>query len=220
MSFFKYVLALLVLIPTTTFSSASVVRFRSCTGTYCAPTPVVTTTIVAAPAAVVVPTYSAGHSGYDYNNLVVLPAIVNPDYYYSLQSYYRDKLLVDAIAGRVGDIVGRATATPAPRPPVMPPAVDPGVKPAPSPGAPGAALNKASEKLVKLVETNCLKCHSGATAAKGLSLDNLDVLPEVTRLKCYMLCNTGDMPKGGAAISDEDMKEFLAWSKVVTAASK
>jgi hypothetical protein len=146
-----------------------------------------------------------GHHVYGHQ-VRVLAVETHNDYYYSVQSYYRDKLLADAVALRVtelikGGIIDRK---------VLP------VPPMPSAGEekPGPAKTPTrltiDPKLVKVVEERCLKCHTNEKPDGGLSLEDLSTLSAVTLNKMYRLVNTGRMPKGGEPIRDEEVALFEA----------
>lgn len=144
---------------------------------------------------------------------------VSPDYYYSVADYYRDKLLVDAITGRIVDLQNKG-AFRAPdadekyqeilrmvlqlqagrQGKIMSPAQDSTV--------PNVQSTNVNPEVVKIIQSQCVRCHNDQTKKGGLSLTNLDALEECDWWKIYGLVNTGEMPKGGKPVTDEQTKLF------------
>jgi mono/diheme cytochrome c family protein len=131
--------------------------------------------------------------------------LVSPDYYYSISDGYREALLADAIAYRLLAAQGRA----APPSEVVPRYEEPKTK-RPGGSAPQAAT-EVSEALKKLADARCAKCHSGGD--NGIDLDDLSTVPEGQRWHAHALVNSGEMPKGGKAITDDEVKLFYEWAK-------
>lgn len=172
----------------------------------------------------VAPTYSYGYSyqqpyyqqPYYQQHYVpyAVPFHYSPDYYYSVSDYYRDSLLADAVVGRlVGKLGVQPPAPAAPAAPANPPGqVQPVTPPTPAPRT-GLRTSVAPE-LVKSIETNgCMKCHAPGIAVKsgaGLSLDgeSLATMAEGMRWKMHGLVAAGDMPKGGKAVPDAEVKAY------------
>lgn len=164
---------------------------------------------------------------YDHHAAVVVPKVVkviaHEDYHYSLSDGYRDSLLADAIAFRVLNAQGgyggkqappgeRPRADPAPGAFPPPPNTEP-VPRAPKPKDADPDAQQATTVpagLHNVVIAKCLKCH---TDANGVNLVDLPSVPEGKRWKAYALVNVGDMPKGGNAIPDEQVKLFYEWAK-------
>lgn len=181
------------------------------------------------------PTYSAPVvqsyvTPYVNKNVVLVPKAVqvqvSPDYYYSVADHYRDKLLVDAIAGRLQQMqaAGQLQAPQSdqnyqelmkmflqlqlqqrasPYAPTMPPAQ--GALPGGIPQIQAGSVNPA---LVQVIETKCIRCHNPGTKQGGLDLTNLVVLDECAWWKAYGLVNSGEMPKGGQPLTDEQTLVF------------
>lgn len=153
------------------------------------------------------PYYAHSYSAY-YPTVVkeyvpyVVPVEVYPrDHYYSLDSYYRDKLLVDAIVGRLVQSapVDQPKAKPTPQ------------QPANQPEAP-AIKTDVPEGLAALVQAKCIKCHAGGAGGR-VDLSDLSIVPEGVRWQCYGLVNAGEMPKGLEPIPDKDVQVFYEWAK-------
>lgn len=204
-------------------------RARTIYGTYSAPA-------YAAPAAV---TYAPAYEAPTVY-LKAVKAYVSPDYYSSVSDYYRDKVLVDAVAGKTADILKsqqelqslreeigllrrqlfyQNPQQPAPQqqPPYQQQAPqatpEQPVVPQKMPRATGA-LPAVPDKLQAVVQQSCARCHgaTNATAGGGLDLSSLANVPRETRLLCYTLVNTGEMPKGGKPVTDQDTLLFYSWA--------
>lgn len=164
--------------------------------------------------AVVAPAYHAAAVVVDHHAHAVqaVKVVAQPDYYYSVSDGYRDSLLADAIAYRLLTLqrqgLLRADATqPAATPPTPrykePPAEAP-------PPMPRAGTTAAPSAVLKVLEARCSKCHQGAN---GIDLSDPDRVPEAGRWKSYALANSGEMPKGGKAIPDDEVKVLYDWAK-------
>ena len=187
---------------------------------YCRSRAVYTTTYrqaTYAPAAYVAPAYD-----YQTVYLKAVKAFVSPDYYSSVSDYYRDRLLVDAVAGRTAELIKGQQELQSlrsevdrlrqflaggsvPLPQQQAPPAQPAPTTAPQPLMPKATsgLPRASEKLTLYVKSNCVRCHNGATAEKGIDLTNLDACSREVRLMVKAAIDDGSMPKGGKAAPDE-----------------
>lgn len=172
--------------------------------------------VIAAP---IVSAYHApavvAHHGYHHEKFVVVPKAVEvavaAPYYFSVSDGYRDSILADAVAFRVlQSLQGKAAASaPLPRykeparesPPTAPPM---GRADAPGPSS-GAAL-------AKVLESRCQKCHN-APGRNGIDLSDPDKVPKGARWHSYALANSGEMPKGGQAIPDDEVKLLYAWAQ-------
>lgn len=173
--------------------------------------------------AYVAPTYNYH---YDYTPKVV-EVLVNPDYYYSVGSYYRDKVLTDAIVGRLSELQLKSQQKPGVDPPqsTAPPRVTMPPVETPPPGGVGPAEPQGfldaspyqEPKLLATINQSCARCHNPTTAKGKLSLLTPDGkianLSEGTWWKCFSLVSTGEMPAGGKAISDEETVLFHTAAK-------
>lgn len=172
----------------------------------------------------VAPTHHSYGHNYSHHKEVVLKAVkvpVYPDYYYSVSDGYRDALLADAVAWRVLLAQKLGGQTPSPSGPryrePLPPA------PAPAPAAPPAGkvgqagdiprmapADGALQQVVAVVERHCIKCHAGAN---GIDLTDLARVPAGQRWHAYALANSGEMPRGGKAIADDEVRLLYNWAK-------
>lgn len=144
------------------------------------------------------------HHAVSYNHaqaIQFVPVAISPDYYYSTQNHYRDSLLADAVVGRLMQAQTKA------------PQIQQHQAPCPCPINQPKAATGVSEKLVALVNARCIKCHQGPTPGGGLNLENLDAIPKGQRWTSHGLVNSGEMPKGGQPISDDEVKLFVEWAK-------
>jgi hypothetical protein len=151
--------------------------------------------------------YQAPYS--NYKDVVLVPkaieVVVSPDYYFSVSDYYRDKLLVDAIAGRMLDLQ-RQQNQPAPQPKVTP------VQPQPQPPQPVQPMQPVPQakwenvpgtfqkpELLQVLNQSCVKCHSPSNPKSGLSLVTADgkiaKLSKEMVLESFRQVNTGRMPQ-------------------------
>lgn len=134
-----------------------------------------------------------------------LPIELTKDYYFSIDSYYRDKLLVDAIVGRLqGD--GGSGIPPKDRTPHH-------EKPS---SVPTDKLDPTAvpEGLVKVVANSCIKCHAKDNPGGRADLSDLSTVGAGLRWHAHGLVNSGEMPKGVAALKDEEVLLFYEWAKV------
>lgn len=141
-----------------------------------------------------------------------LPVEITRDYYFSIDSYYRDKLLVDALVGRLVSIG------------VKPPEVLTQPQPKqPQPQFPNAPISEprttptaVPDGLREIVQAKCIKCH-GANAPGGRAdLSDLSTTPEGVRWHAHGLVNSAEMPKGLAQLTDAEVLKFYEWAKVAS----
>lgn len=156
-----------------------------------------------------------------HNEVVLVPkavqVVVSPDYYFTVGDAYRDALLADAIAYRILYAQGKVDAPPG----NTVPRYSDG-KSAPVASAKGSGRTEAPIKtavpdgLVALFTKSCIKCHAGVgpTGANGIGLDDPSVISEGARWKTYGLVNSGEMPKGGEPVKDDDVKLVYDWAKL------
>jgi hypothetical protein len=176
--------------------------------------------------------YQAPHN--NYKDIVLVPkaieVVVSPDYYFSVSDYYRDKLLVDALAGRILDLQRQQNQPPLVQPqPVAPPKVTqmPPVTPmTPVPVNPPVAKWEnvpgtfQKPELLQVLNTSCAKCHSPSNSKGGLSLVTSDgkiaKLSKEMVLESFRQVNTGRMPKSNGQdkadpVSDQAVVLFDEW---------
>jgi hypothetical protein len=140
------------------------------------------------------------------------------DYYYSVQDYYRDQLLADAIAYRILSRGSNAQ-------PAAPVSSQPEVQ-APAPNTPDVPPPKAmaagdwKQKLSATITSKCVKCHGGGSVQGGLNLTNIDAVPELQRATAFALVETGVMPKDGRPVDNEEVTPFFQWLMEAKAARK
>lgn len=183
---------LLVLLTAGFISADCNLRARSTYSTYSVPV-VYTDTIVLVPKAIQVE--------------------VQRDHYYSINQAARDDLLADAIVGRLLRLQGqvdRKTAIPDKS----------GVGPVgPAPKGRDIGDDRAGTyqeaAMVKIIGDSCAKCHGAASKfTKFQTTDGkLTDLPAGKVWEAFGLVNSGEMPKGGKSLSDDDVKAFYAWAK-------
>lgn len=168
------------------------------------------------------PGYGPGPVAFDHGpEIVFVPKAVyayrNRDFYYSVGDAYRDALLADAIAYRLGGkpVAGGLDQYPVPR--IPPAAGGRAERPAGAAraGGGGKAAGGVPEGLQAVVDAQCLSCHSGATAP---DLSDLAAVSYYDRLESYAQVNTGAMPKGKKPVSDGDVALFLAWKEAARSA--
>lgn len=171
--------------------------------------------------------------------LKAVPAFTNPDYYSSVSDFYRDKLLVDAVAGKTAEVLrGQQELTGLRQEveslrrqvllqqPVGAPAQAPPVYQAPAPtretapvreAAPSvmpraaSSLHAVPQGLQAIVQASCVQCH-GAGAQGGLDLRDLSSVPVSVRLAAKAAVDDGYMPKGGKPLSDQAAMLFHQWA--------
>lgn len=177
--------------------------------------------------------YSYAAPAYQQVYLKAVKVAVSPDYYSSVSDYYRDRLLVDAVAGKALEMskmqlelqslrqqlqqyqqpLPQQQPPYSPPPQQMPPANGHGHHGNGYPQQPPQSYGAVPEKLPDLLEQKCLRCHGGTKdrAGGGLDLRNPQAVDPETRLLCYAACATGEMPKGSATLSPEERQVFLDW---------
>ncbi len=170
--------------------------------------------------------YSSGNHGqlyyYDTNKyheyketIVLVPKAiqveVQRDHYYSINNAVSQDLLADAIVGRLLRMQGELKSSPR---------VTPSVGTGPTGPAKSAGDDRAGAyqdaAMLKIVTDSCVKCH-GPTAkfTKFVTSDGkLTDLPAGKVWEAFGLVNSGEMPKGGKSLADDDVKAFYAWAKV------
>lgn len=162
-----------------------------------------------------------GVANYGYN-VKVIEAIVSPDYYYSVGSYYREKVLADAIVGRIleaqkNGLIGGQPPTGSIAP----------TNPAPTkPSGDGSVKAGAYQepKLLASVTKHCASCHSGGTAKGNFTIltddGKLVDLDERMAEKTFRLVSTGIMPKGGNPVPDVDIPLYNEWANTISQVGK
>jgi cytochrome c553 len=135
---------------------------------------------------------------------VVVPVEVYRDHYYAVDSYYRDKLLVDAIVGRLSSQFSNPQEQPRPKTPAFTP-------PASQPEPP--IKTDVPAALQALVTSRCVKCHGNSGAGGRIDLTDLATVPAGLRWQSYGLVSSTEMPKGGPPIEDKDLTLFYEWAK-------
>ena len=135
---------------------------------------------------------------------------VHRDHYYSIDSYYQQSLLADAIVGRLMLMNGKTQSTPVAqtRPLVNTTTSNPLTVSAS--GTPVSAYQ--NNELSLAFKTNCASCHNGSQHTAFLSADDklLD-LPKSKVLEVFHLVNTGRMPKNQKPLEDKYMALIDAW---------
>lgn len=156
-------------------------------------------------------TYS--HQSYGYN--YVAPTYQQPYYYppsyFSIQDYYRDSLLADAVAYRILTNRGKVGET-QPADGVRPrPVPDPaGPLPALPPAGQSGIQTKVSEALAKVIANRCVKCHGGQPGRADLR--NPATTPAFLRSESFRLVNRGEMPQKEKELSNEEVLLFDEWA--------
>lgn len=171
----------------------------------------------------------AAHVQTYHEQVYVAPVRVTPDYYYSVYDYSRDRLLVDALAGRLLDLhkqglfvaPGQPAISPVPevprkqynRPKAMP-SEDDLPPPEQSRLNPDEVVNP---QLTKIVDASCIKCHQKATASNGnLSLADLRAVSEGQRWKAKAWVDSGEMPKGAKELPESVLPLFYEWASAAS----
>jgi mono/diheme cytochrome c family protein len=188
------------------------------------------------------PTYTYTNT-YEYPvYLKAVKAFVSPDYYSSTVDYYRDKLLVDAVAGKTAEVLKsqlemntlkqeveslrRQLQQPVPsngnggyQPPLQ--QAPPQQQYQPQLEAPKQTMPKAvgqghpvPEGLQQIVQTSCIRCHGATaqTAGGGLDFRDLATVPVAVRLAAKAAIDDGFMPKGGKPLDDAAAALFHQWA--------
>lgn len=159
----------------------------------------------------VYPTYTAPTYNQTYTPTITLvPKVIevetNRDHYYSLDSYYQQNLLADAIVGRLLQLQKKEESKPNLAP--MSRASEP-VSLAPSTGNASTYQNK---ELATVLKNSCVKCHNGSTKQALLTSDDkLLNLPKNYVLNIYHQVNTGRMPKSAQPLEDKFLPMIDEW---------
>jgi len=166
-------------------------------------------------------TYNQGHYQPYYENVVLVPKAiqveVHRDHYYSIDSAAQQSLLADAIVGRLlrlqqntSNGTGRLPTGPATQNSTSP--TGDSSKPDTQEPKPG---NYQNETLLKVINNSCVKCHGvNSKYTKLVTADGkLNDLPSGKVWESFGLANSGEMPKGGKALTDEEIKLFYEWAK-------
>ena len=167
------------------------------------------------------PTYVA--PTYDYSPyLKTLLYPFHPDYYSSTSDYYRDQLLVNAVAGKTAELLKGQQELQSLREevsllrrqlllPQQPQQAQPPAQPE-TPRQTAPIMPKATgqgppvpDGLQQVVQQSCIRCHgaNNASAGGGIDLSNLAAVPVPVRLAAKAAVDDGYMPKGGKALPDQ-----------------
>jgi hypothetical protein len=161
----------------------------------------------------------------NYDKIILIPKAIEVEtrrsHYYSIDDYYKQQLFLDALEARLKRI-GVTNVKPED---VARPAPEVEKQPKPASGVPQAkqAGTFQSPKLIVSINNSCLKCH-GATDSEGkvvlrggLSMLTPDgKLPDFSNeyvWKIFGKVATGEMPKTGNKVSEEDSKLYYEWVK-------
>jgi len=146
----------------------------------------------------------------------VVPVVeVQRNHYYSIDSYYQQSLLADAIVGRFLQLqMKHQNGT---QRPTTSDNSNNNISTIPN-GVPNGNIlpigisSYQNSDLASALKNNCAKCHDGKTRTAFLSQDDkiLD-LPKYKVLEVYHLVNTGKMPKAGPPLEDKFMPLLDAW---------
>ncbi len=177
-----------------------------------------------------------------HHDVHALPVIVNPDYIFSVNDALRDKLIVDAVVGRLAPLFSQQQAQlnqlqlqvltngqpPAgaipPTAPRLPPASKPGIigdRPQ-AVGPAGDALGYAGKpELAALFAEKCTRCHGDSGIVKGkLDLRDLAKLTGEQWGRVYEDCESGDMPKDDTPLTAEQFNLVRAEVKAARSAAR
>ena len=86
----------------------------------------------------------------------------------------------------------------------------------PAPGIPPGAAASPAPKLspIKTVlATRCATCHNPSEPKRVNLSCTPDMVPEVVRLKAFLMVASGEMPKGKDRIPDEELDAIAVWAK-------
>lgn len=163
------------------------------------------------------------YNNYDYNhnyNYVVIPKVYEVEsyknHYASLDPYYQQSLLADAIVGRLIRLQndGKVKITPET---VKSAVAQEKTEPRAVQGqlmyssAPGPYQNP---DLLKVVTASCAKCHGPTDMYPLVSSDGkLSDISDMAAYKCFALVNSGEMPQKAKALDDTSVKLFYDWAK-------
>lgn len=159
----------------------------------------------------------------------VLEVEVQRDHYYSIDTYYQQSLLADAIVGRLvqrQQAIDAKSAEPPPQP--VQPAIQPAPvirqplpQPAQVPGRVPLFLDRnrpsayQNAELIAMVQAKCVKCHTAEQKMPLLTPDGKSLLDltKCAALDTYFRCNTGDMPKTAPPVEDKFMPFLAEWAR-------
>lgn len=139
------------------------------------------------------------------------------DHYYSIDSYAQQNLLADAIVGRLLRLKSEETEAPKSRPKVETkdePKVDVTV---PKADTEPVADENQDPAFLKVLTNSCAKCHGHASKHMRLVTKDGKIakISSGDAWECFGLVNSGEMPKGGKSLSDDDVKLFYARAKSI-----
>jgi mono/diheme cytochrome c family protein len=194
-----------------------------------------------------VPVQQAYVENYNYQRVVAVPVQVQPDYVFSVNDALRDKILSDAIVGRLTPILLQqqqnqlllqaqiqqlAGGSPIPL-------SDPGALQLPpvrkiesprmgstSPQIQDAAAKpsvgyQAKPEAQKIFNERCTRCHGDNGIVKGgFNMKDTGKLSLEDWQSIYITSNTGDMPKDDKALTDAEVRVILQEYKSAKAASR
>lgn len=147
---------------------------------------------------------------YGYEKIKVIYKEVEPDYYASVNSFYRDALFADAVAYRV--LTAQKTGALPQQPAQTLPQYGQD-RQLPQRNMAPAVRTPVSATLSKYVSESCLKCHNGPGGKGGVDLSNLETTPVGIRWACHGTVSAGEMPKGGKEAPDEIVREFYEFAR-------
>lgn len=160
--------------------------------------------------------YAQAHA-YHQNVVTLVPfavkAVVSPDYYSSTQNDYRDKVLADAVAGKVFSLLLAQQAAAA-------------QQAAPQPRTPQELQQEFERQsaqrvqqeelpygLAGLIEQRCLMCHDGGQAKGDFDLSDPRALSRYDRGRAFASVECGAMPQKGGPLAPGDVAKFEQWWK-------
>jgi mono/diheme cytochrome c family protein len=79
------------------------------------------------------------------------------------------------------------------------------------PAAPAAPAKHAA--LAAVVQAKCLRCHGPQRKEGGLDLSDLGAVPAGRRWAAHGLASSGEMPKGGGPVGDDEVRLFYEWAR-------
>lgn len=144
------------------------------------------------------------------------------DHYYSIDSYAQQNLLADAIVGRLlrlqndGKIDSEAPSKAKPKEKEEPVRKVKDPEATPDNAEPVADENQ-DPAMLKVVTDSCAKCHGHQSKHMRLVTKDskLAKISSGDAWECFGLVNSGEMPKGGKSLTDEQVKLFYARAKSI-----